>query len=158
MTSRILKAGVHDNNLSLNSTFTSALMDCLDLVSDYEGVVDKQKALKQFMTNNKKILAGFDLLNLMKQDDSVKVDLSQLKTCLASCEVPDAAHAFFDPFICKMIRDMVYEVRLAKQCIQVFENMHTLTNMHAQTNKDPNDHSPTSTNNHRNYNYNYNCN
>lgn len=114
MTSRILKAGFHET-LNLNSDFTGSLMDCLDLVSDYDGVVEKQRELKQFMTDNKKTLSGLDLLNLMKQTDSTKIDLSQLKTCLASCEVPDAAHSFFDPFISKMIREMVYEVGIAKQ-------------------------------------------
>ncbi len=72
---------------SAKDTSTDALtiiLDALQTVQEFPGVLEKMKEVKTFMTSKCKTLAGNDIVAMMHRPDE-KVDISKLKHAMQHC-------------------------------------------------------------------------
>ena len=99
-----------DDQGHLDSDAMSAMFEAFNLVSGYNGILEKQKEFKDWSGNRGKLIAASDLLKAMKAPLNQPIDYGRLKQSLQhSGAWTEEMWQLFGTFLCRLIKDVLQQ-------------------------------------------------
>ena len=104
-----------DDQEHLDTDGISAMFEAFNLVSGYNGILEKQKEFKTWTGNRGKLIAATDLLKAMNASLHQPINYSRLKQSLQhSGTWTEEMWRPFGAFLCRLIKDVLQQARELK--------------------------------------------